>query len=73
MNRTRRRKGWNETAQRNVEANRRGPPPNIGTGSILPHFEYVLGFVGIGMIGYLAVRASRKGLRSLLRGLARAV
>jgi hypothetical protein len=73
VNRTRRQKGWNETARRDVEANRRGPPPNDSTGSILPHFGYVLGFVGIGMIGYLAVSASSKGLRSLLRGLARAV
>ena len=56
-----------------MEANRRGPPPNDGTDSILQHFGYVLGFVGIGMIGYLAASALSKRLRSLGRGLARAV
>jgi hypothetical protein len=61
------------TTQRDLEANRRGPPPNNGTSSILPHFGYVLGFVGIGMIGYLAASALSKGLRSLVRGLARVV
>ncbi len=73
VNHTRRQKEWNETARRDLEANRQGPPPNDGTGSILPHFGYVLGFVGIGIIGYLAPSALSKGLRILVRGLARVV
>jgi hypothetical protein len=72
VDRTRRRKEWNGTARRDFEANRRGPPPNNGTGSLLLQLGYLLGFVGIGMIGYLAARALSKGSRSLVRGLTRA-
>ncbi|PMD28802.1 hypothetical protein L207DRAFT_642860 [Hyaloscypha variabilis F] len=72
VDRTRRRKEWNGTARRDLEANRRGPPPNNGTGSLLLQLGYLLGFAGIGIIGYLAARALSKGSRSLVRGLTRA-
>jgi hypothetical protein len=73
VDRTRRQKEWNETAWRDLEANGRGPPPNDGAGSPLLHVGYLLGFVGIGIVGYLAGRALSKGLRSLVGGLARVV
>ncbi|KAH9203797.1 hypothetical protein DL95DRAFT_418766 [Leptodontidium sp. 2 PMI_412] len=48
VNRTRRQQGWNETARRDLEANRRGPPPNDGTGSTLPHLDMCLALWGSG-------------------------